>query len=300
MPTYNRASKLEELVRPLLAQPLLELVVVVDGSEDGSIERLEAIADPRLKPLWIENRGEMGARQAGAEAASGELVLFVDDDVLAGGGLVSGHACRHADRERLVVVGYMPVRVPARRRAGDFATWMYAREYERHCELCEREPGRALTHLWGGNFSMRRGDCLEVGLRNPRYRERYHPDREFGLRCVRAGLEGVFDRSLRAEHLHERPLQAFVRDARSQGAARVLLHGMYPEMLGPPESFEAGLPAPGRLLVRLSASRSADELVSRALRALVAAAGRAHWWWGEDVAARLLRRVEQQRGALGR
>jgi glycosyltransferase involved in cell wall biosynthesis len=301
MPTFNRGPALEHVVAPLLADPeTLELIVVVDGSRDGSLELLERIAhgEPRLRPMLIENRGEMGARAAGAGAARADAVLFVDDDVLGEPGLVSGHARHHTRAERHVVLGYMPVRLERPRRPGDFASWIYADEYERACDLYERDPRRVLTHLWGGNFSMRRDDCLAVGMRNPAYSERYHPDRDFGLRCLEAGLSGKFDRSLRATHLHERSLPAYVRDARSQGAARVILHRMHALGPLPPDSFERGLPAPARAIVRAAGRRRAAAALSASLRGLVAVAGALHLWRVEDAAARLLRRVEQRRGAL--
>src|SRR4051794_36585399 len=115
MPTYNRLALLERVLAPLLEEPAAtELVVVVDGSEDGSFEYLESESKrrPQLRPLLIPNSGKEAARQAGLEAATGEIVLFMDDDVLALPGLVAGHAAGHVDEDELVLVGYMPVRVP--------------------------------------------------------------------------------------------------------------------------------------------------------------------------------------------
>ena len=60
--------------------------------------------------MLIENRGDMGARAEGARAATGEIVLFIDDDVLANPGLVTGHARRHAERACLDVVCWVTCR----------------------------------------------------------------------------------------------------------------------------------------------------------------------------------------------
>jgi hypothetical protein len=62
---------------------------------------------------------------------------------------------------------------------------------------------------------------------------RGHEDREFGLRCVRHGLTGVFDRSLRAEHQYRRTLRGFRADGQHSGAYRVRLHEAYPDVVGP-------------------------------------------------------------------
>jgi glycosyltransferase involved in cell wall biosynthesis len=305
MPTYNRAAGLERVVRPLLEDPATrELIVVVDGSRDGSVELLEGIAssDPRLRPLFIENSGDMGARDAGARAATGEVLLFVDDDVLAEPGLVGGHARRHAGTEGRVVLGYMPVLPGPARTPGDFATRLYAAEYEGRCAVYEHDPVSVLRELWGGNFSMRREDCLAVGMANPAYDEHYEADRDFGIRCLESGLSGVFDRSLRATHLHTRTLPAWARDARSQGAARVLMNRLHAATTGPLERdrFERSLPGPARAVIRLGRRPRAYAGSARALRWIVAATGLMRLWGAQALAARLLRRLEQQRGAIER
>jgi len=303
IPTYNRVRTLERALAPLLEdKAVYELIAVVDGSRDGSLELLQRIAGrhARLVPLFIEHRGEMGARQAGVEAASGDVVLFVDDDVLAEPGLASGHARRHAGQEGLVVVGYIPVELPRSRSAADFATFIYSVEYEGRCRIYKRDPASVLSTLWGGNFSLRRSDYLAIDMPNPAYAERYHPDREFGLRCLEAGLTGVFDRSLRAKHLHCRSLAAFARDARSQGAARVVLHRLHPASveLPAPREFERGLPPLAGALVRWARRPRAHRILGSVLGGLVRVSGAAHAWPLQEAAAKLLRRIEQQRGAV--
>jgi glycosyltransferase involved in cell wall biosynthesis len=303
VPTYNRADALETILRPLIGDPTArELIVVIDGSTDHSLQVVQALAqrDPRVRALPIANSGEMAAREAGACAADSDIVLFLDDDVLAEPGLVAGHAGRHGAGDADLVLGYMPVELAARPSPEDFATRIYAREYEGRCEVYEQDPLSALRELWAGNFSMRREACLAVGMANPRYTARYHPDRDFGLRCLEAGLIGVFDRSLRARHLHRRPFPAFVRDARSQGAARVLMRELHaarlPALSG--VEFERGLPAPAARVVRLGRRRRASAALSTLLTLVVRTAGRFRLWRAQLGAARLLRRLEQQRGAL--
>jgi glycosyltransferase involved in cell wall biosynthesis len=303
IPTFNRAATLEQILAPVLGDPTTrEAVVVVDGSRDGSMELLERIArtDERVHAVFIENTGEMGAREAGAHAARGDVVLFLDDDVIAGPGLVRGHARRHAGTERLVVVGYMPVDLPARRGPGEFAQNLYSREYERRCATYDHDESRILHSLWAGNFSIRRADVLTLPMRNSGYSERYHPDRDLGLRCLEAGMRGVFDRSLCARHVYARSLTAFASDARSQGAGRTLMHRLHPDVVPrlPPSEFESGLPVLVRAVVRAGRRPRFHRYATAALGWLIVAAGAARAWRVEDDAAKLLRRLEQQRGAI--
>lgn len=300
IPTYDGAHRLERILQPLLEDPgVLEVIVVVDGCRDGSLELLNEIRDtnPKLKPKFIENSGEMNARAAGVADADGDVILLLDHDVLAEPGLATGHARRHLGRSRLLVLGYMPVTLPPNRSRDDFATRLYASGYEERCEIYDREPQSVLHALWGGNFSMRRDDLLSVGLVGATH---YHADRGFGIRLLEAGFEAVFDRSLRAHHLHDRPLGAFARDARSQGAGRLLLHGLHAKTLGhlSPGAFEQGLPRPARSLLRATRRPRVRAVVTPTLHAAIIGAGYLRFWPAQDLAAKFLRRVEEQRGAI--
>ena len=59
------------------------MIVVDDASDDGSEERLEAVADPRVRMIFREEQGGQAvALNEGIEAARGEWIAFLDDDDL--------------------------------------------------------------------------------------------------------------------------------------------------------------------------------------------------------------------------
>ena len=83
IPCYNRERSIERAIRGVLLQSYgnLELIVVDDGSTDGSVRLVESIDDPRLRLLRHEsNKGASAARNTGIEAARGELLAFQDSD----------------------------------------------------------------------------------------------------------------------------------------------------------------------------------------------------------------------------
>jgi len=87
MPAYNAEAHVEEAVDSVLAQSFgdLELLVVDDGSTDGTAERVKAVNDPRLRVLRRDRAGVVGALNAGLDAARGELLARLDaDDVMVG------------------------------------------------------------------------------------------------------------------------------------------------------------------------------------------------------------------------
>ena len=83
IPTYNRGWILKEALESVLAQDFrdFELIVVDDGSTDGTAELLAACGPP-VRVLTQPNRGVSAARNLGLSAARGQLVAFLDSDDL--------------------------------------------------------------------------------------------------------------------------------------------------------------------------------------------------------------------------
>lgn len=81
IPAYNAARYLERALRSVFEQSLPpdEIIVVDDGSTDGTPELLARFAD-RLRVLRQANAGPAAARNRGIEAAKGELICFQDAD----------------------------------------------------------------------------------------------------------------------------------------------------------------------------------------------------------------------------
>ena len=83
MAAYNREDSVRAAADSVLAQtyPDLELIVVDDGSSDGTVAALEAISDPRLTVIAEgENRGVSAARNRGIAEARGAWVAVHDSD----------------------------------------------------------------------------------------------------------------------------------------------------------------------------------------------------------------------------
>ena len=83
MPAYNRARLIGRAIESVIAQDFedFELIVVNDGSSDGTGAAARRYQDPRVKVIDLaQNRGGNAARNAGIRSAGAPLIAFLDSD----------------------------------------------------------------------------------------------------------------------------------------------------------------------------------------------------------------------------
>ncbi len=102
IPTYNRKPILEKCLRALEYQQLTgdsvitgyEVVLVDDGSTDGTLEWLESHTSefPHVRSLSQNHQGPAAARNLGVEQAKGETIIFIDSDLVVTEHFLQAHA----------------------------------------------------------------------------------------------------------------------------------------------------------------------------------------------------------------
>jgi glycosyltransferase involved in cell wall biosynthesis len=122
MPTYNRGENLINIINTILKCDVkefteVEILVVDDGSAVPAATFLSTMTlQPpfTLKVIRQENAGPAFARNNGFKQASNEIVLFMDDDILAFPDMLYKHAFGHKEYPGSVIYGYCPYTVPAK------------------------------------------------------------------------------------------------------------------------------------------------------------------------------------------
>ena len=187
VPTRDRTEQLRSCLEALAGSAVegLEIIVVDDGSSRRS-ETAAVAASVGAVLVRLGGEGPAAARNAGAQAATGDVVLFVDDDCVPSPGWAAQLAGVVSRDARLVVAGR--VRVPA-----DAGVWLRASE----SLAAAVETGLRLLRT--NNLGCRRSLLLEVPF-DERFRSAAGEDRDWCVRVAGTGATLVRDPAAVVEH----------------------------------------------------------------------------------------------------
>jgi len=212
MPTYNRA---ELVVRALLAladadPPGVEweVIVVDDGSADETRATIGLVSLP-VRYMRQENAGPAAARNLGLRESTGDLILFLGDDIIATKGLLTEHVNAHRRRpgEGVAVVGYTPLHPDVAR--SPLALWWEDRRFRFDRLLRGREPD--FTYFYTCNVSVSRSILESVGGFDERFEAAAYEDTELAYRLRNQGLHVCFEPRAKAYHHHQVNLRSVCR-----------------------------------------------------------------------------------------
>jgi GT2 family glycosyltransferase len=190
--TYQRGAQLRDLLGDLAEQGpgiALEACVVDDGSSPERAPALEGLKLPYpVRFARQENRGAAAARNHAARLATGEVLIFLDDDMRVGPDFVAQHLRAHAEGP-VVALGRMVQGGRHARPLPLFERW-HAYQIDRMGESFARGERPRGIHLYTGNVSLRRKDFFAAGgfdeaLPNAE-------DSELGLRLEAMGVPFTF------------------------------------------------------------------------------------------------------------
>jgi len=273
LPTHGRRASLLRVLNALTEQRIapgaFEVVVVCDGDTDGSVAACRVLAPSvpySLRIIEQDSQGPAAARNQGVHAAIGEVIVFLDDDVLPDPTLIATHLVAHDGRTNVASIG--PLLPPT-----DVALSLWGGWEER--KLCRQyddmTAGRwRATHrqFYTGNAAARRERILAVGGFDPSFKRA--EDVELALRLREQGTEFIFLPEARGWHYVQRSFQAWLRVPAAYGAADVAMARVgRPQILvtAAVEFRERRFAV--RLLTLLCAGRTITDLVSRTLGVFV-------------------------------
>jgi peptidoglycan/xylan/chitin deacetylase (PgdA/CDA1 family)/glycosyltransferase involved in cell wall biosynthesis len=235
--TYNRrevllSQSLPSVFNQDLSSNKYEVIVIVDGSTDGTGAALRELNPScSLRVVEQQNCGLSKSRNIGIELARGELVTFVDDDIICSPDVFRLHIEAHKETYKgagpVVVHGaiYQAPGMPSSILANANETW-----YARYNSRLSANGGA----IWPegvyliSNSSIPRSTLIECGGLDENLPAM--DDFELGLRLWKSGLKFKYLPEAVAYELSVKSLKSFLfKDGEAFGRTEVLLSRKYPD-----------------------------------------------------------------------
>lgn len=288
VPTYKRPETLGRTLGALASvsyQGPFEIIVVDDGSGDSTGQVVEAVRreHPHLDLTFLEqqNGGAARARNRGARAAEGEVLIFLDDDMLVAPDHLVRHMAHLADPESKTIVN---------------GHWEFAPEIHRELESSSFGRFRLWLETWfkdgldmehldedllkpnmltACNLGIRRQDFLALGGFDETFPAAGYEDQDLAMRATRAGFTFLYDKRISLSHVDQRTnLNDFSRRIRQGALTAGIMAQKYPTEYGLRPIIRENSPAstkdrPALLLKKLVKSTISSGLGRRTLRTFI-------------------------------
>ena len=198
MPVYNGAGYIDTSIPPLAAMlqrgEISELIVVNDGSTDNSVEIAEG-----LGATVHHTGGRMGVgygRNLAADVATGEILWYVDADVVVHDDVAVKLRQAFADADITAVIGSYDDQPPAQNFLSQYKNLVN--------HFFHHKGSREASTFWGGCGAVRKKSFLEIGgFDTERYRLPSIEDIELGYRLRDAGGRILLLSDVQGTHLKE-------------------------------------------------------------------------------------------------
>ena len=184
IPTYNRSRILEQVIPAICNQDydlsFYEVILVDDGSTDDTEKLIGRLYIPgAFTYIKLDKKGSARARNEGIRRAKGEIIIFIDSDLLVIPSFLKEHISFHKKFDKIIVRGAV------------IQTYDLENPFLTQKKITDISKAYFAT----GNTSLRKEHLIKAGFFDEDFRDANWEDLEFGVRLKKLGLK-VVDNSL--------------------------------------------------------------------------------------------------------
>ena len=248
IPTYNRLHILKKTLKALRHQTLgqlardadspqdflYEVIVVDDGSSDGTLDEVQKIKEEYPVPLLCihqKNRKQGSARNLGSDHARGTYLVFLGDDTVPSPSFLEEHRkvrSQASTEDHVVVIGYTPW--PEEYHRTRFMEYVAEEGWQFGFSLIENPNNVPFNFFYTSNLSISSSFFKNSGGFDEDFSEYGWEDIELGLRLQHMGMRLVYHPEAIAHHHHRTTVRSFVGRQRNVGFSAWKFYVKHPDM----------------------------------------------------------------------
>lgn len=232
--TYNGASKISELLEGLIIQTFsdFELVVVIDGSTDNTVEILQGYRAKfkNMKIVSQPNQGRSKVRNRGVRESTGDILIFYDDDMTPFADSVERHVKLQHEREVLVtgdsVEFYDKSKTDIQNYKASRTVKWTARYSDTYTSLSAQDLFFTASNCSISRTLFERLDGFDERLTDAE-------DYNLAQRALQMDMSVIFDRDNKALHRDKITARSYILRQRQYKVSHQQLRVLFPELINP-------------------------------------------------------------------
>lgn len=238
IPTYNRSDCLEECLICLKGQTLekekYEIIVIDDGSDNDQQPLVnKVLADSKTKFYYYrqKNSGPAAARNKGIELASGEIIIFIGDDIMVSRNFLAEHYNFHQknSEEHIAMIGltcwsdHLEI--------NSFMKWLDSTSLQFDYNNITHNQMVNYRYFYTSNVSLKKSFLLKSNeFFSCSFPFAAYEDAELGYRLEKLGLEIIYNAKAKAGHKHSFVFESFLDRMEKVGRSAFVFYSLHPEL----------------------------------------------------------------------
>lgn len=214
IPTFNRIEVLKKCLEAITNQTIgknnYEIIVVDDCSQDDTQKYCENFAQKKSNLVYLRNQvneGRVVTRNKGIKKATGDLLVFLDNDLIVEQDFLELHLHQHSNKcaEKIAVVSnvtYQPEVIATT----NFGTFIQSRAigYRSNRDMQEIDINNLPSNFFaGGGSSCLKNEVLKIGMFDENLKKYGSEDELFGYKLSMNGVKIIFCEDAKIIH-HDR------------------------------------------------------------------------------------------------